>query len=164
VRALLLLLVLGGCTIEPRWEVEPEEPSPDTVALPESASPEEAVATTVEVFREAVRVGDLSLALSLLDRDAILADDLADGNGEGTTRGEVLMELRRRHAAGLRLEAIESQTREVAGGWLVSTRLDILGTDEEGEPTLDGHARESALLAPTDEGWRIVLFHRSRIP
>jgi hypothetical protein len=183
---LLLLLASLSCTLERRGDADLDGGGlvpadtfqaenegdfspvggerPPELDLP-SASPGETVLTTLEVFRESVRVGDLSLALSLLHRDAVIADDLADETGTPTTRGEILMELRRRHAEGLRLRLVEDAVQEIDGAYLVVSRWDILhdsGTDEE--PDVRGQARESAVLRPSAEGWRIALLHRSRIP
>ena len=179
---LLLFALIAGCTLEQRFDPDLEQvpaASGDTLAetdvdetgAPEGAPaltglvPEDAVVTTLEVFREAVRVGDLSLALSLFHRDAIVVDELTRAAPEGATRGEVLMELRRRHSEGLRLEVEEVSLQDLDGSWVVSSRVSVFDAGESDDPKAERTVlRESALLVPSAEGWRIALFHRSQDP
>jgi hypothetical protein len=181
-RRLLLLAavvpVLAGCTIERR--ADPNEVpvdlalgEVDTLGFPAAPpDPGASVEVTLEIFREAVRVGDLGLALQLLDPQAVLVDDLATGGtspdrvATPATRGELLLELRRRHAAGLLLDPVDSELAWVDEVAIVTTRLRLLARspDPEIEPEPVGEARESAVLRPTPEGWRIVHLHRSLVP
>ncbi len=173
----LVSISFGACTLEQRFDPELEavevvgddtvpaegfeEPGPPG---PPSVTPEEAVTTTLEVFREAVRVGDLSLALSLFHRDARLIDDLATGVSTQATRGETLIDVRRRYAEGLRLQSEVLEVREIEGSFLVSSRSVVV--DSEGDPGPEAereYFQESALLVPSTEGWRIALFHRSSL-
>jgi hypothetical protein len=92
-RRLLLLAavvpVLAGCTIERR--ADPNEVpvdlalgEVDTLGFPAAPpDPGASVEVTLEIFREAVRVGDLGLALQLLDPQAVLVDDLAPAGRAG---------------------------------------------------------------------------------
>ncbi|TVP55961.1 MAG: hypothetical protein EA351_09090 [Gemmatimonadales bacterium] len=171
----LVATSFGACTLEQRFDPELESVEvvgDDTLDVegveapglpgPPSVTPEEAVTTTLEVFREAVRVGDLSLALSLFHRDALLIDDLATGVSPQATRGETLIDVRRRYAEGLRLRSEVLEVREIEGSFLVSSRSVVV--DAEGDPGPEGersYLQESALLVPSAEGWRIALFHRS---
>lgn len=205
-------LFVSACTLERR-------PDPDALVLPDSLlvegpegagrvsvmapDPDASVQVTLEVFREAVRVGDLSLALQLLDTRALLLDDLVAGGiagvegareeaeGEGAvgrvpegatgrwgglpgaadqpaTRGELLLELRRRHAAGLGVTVVGSQLRWMEDDLAVLTsRLALTrrrsASDPGGEtpPDTIGWARETAIVRATSEGWRILHLHRS---
>lgn len=162
--ALLTLVSVSGCVLErrPDAEVAAESDDPD-VELPPAADPSEAVRITLEVFREAVRVGDLSLALGLLDRQAVLFDELAGPGDAAPTRGELLLELRRRHAAGLRLEVEASEVHLADQIAVVVNRLGLLRrpTSEGEEPVREGEARETIVLVASPEGWRILHLHRS---
>lgn len=186
---LLALLVVGGCTLEPREatdgadpdiELIPDADAPsDTVPLPDEVprDPEEAVAIVMEVFREATRVGDLSLALSILDREAILVDDGIPGGMAGPapadpgdaaveerTRGEFVMAMRRQHADGLRFQVDGVRARVEGPHALVVTslRAERLDADEpDAGPTASWSVLETAVLRATDAGWRIVHLHRS---
>ncbi len=182
-RALLLAAtaaVLAGCTLERRADPNgipldtPGLDEVDTLDFPTTPpDPTASIEVTLEIFREAVRVGDLGLALQLLDPQAILIDDLATGVAGGAervatpaTRGELLLELRRRHAAGLLLDPEESELVWVDDVAVVTTRLLLLARspDPDADPVRTGEARETAVLRPTPEGWRIVHLHRSLVP
>jgi ketosteroid isomerase-like protein len=168
VLAAIGFLVLG-CVLERRSDAEvmadPEaEPTELEMDLPPALDAADAARITVEVFREAVRVGDLSLALSLLDGDAILLDDLADGpESAPRTRGEVLLQLRRRHAGGLLLEVEASEVHLGGEVALVVSRLGLFRRQPgvEDEPIRTGEALETLVLVPAPEGWRILHVHRS---
>jgi hypothetical protein len=169
---------LAGCTLErradpeasPGVDVEREEVLEARVPDPVPADPAESVRITLEVFREAVRVGDISLALQLLDAEAVLLDDLVvEAAGEADppgTRGELLLALRRRHAEGLGLQPLDSDLRWSDDTAVLSTRLLLLdrSAGPEVEPDSLGWARETAVLRPTPEGWRILHLHRSVVP
>jgi hypothetical protein len=177
--AFLTSTTLVGCTLERRADPD-AVPEVDTVAIlggspldppPVPTDPSESVRVTMEVFREATRVGDVSLALQLLDTRALLMDDLVLESGERVsdlpaTRGEHLLELRRRHAAGLSFEILESDLRWVEESALLTTRLLLLmrPTEPDVAPDTVGIALESAFLRPSPEGWRIVHMHRSVAP
>jgi len=175
---LLAGCILAGCTLERRagpdtsldTEAEVEEDFGVLDPQPVPADPAESVRITLEVFREAVRVGDISLALQLLDAEAVLLDDLVlDAASESDlpgTRGELLLALRRRHAGGLGLEPLDSELRWSDNTAVLSTRLLLLdrSAEPEAEPDTLGVARETAVLRPSPEGWRILHLHRSMIP
>jgi hypothetical protein len=176
---LIALLVGGGCTLEEHARSAPpvlgEAAVADSLGGPGAddtlsvvVDPDASARVTMDVFREAVRVGDLSLALRLLDEAAIVVDALAGGAGAPavTTRGELLLELRRRHADGLLLEVADSELRWIGDHVLLATRLRVLrrAEDPENPPDTLGTAAESSLLRPTPEGWRIVHLHRSLDP
>ena len=169
--------ILAGCTLERRAGPDTSldtgaEMEEDFGVLdqPVPADPAESVRITLEVFREAVRVGDISLALQLLDAEAVLLDDLvldaADEFDLPGTRGELLLALRRRHAAGLGLEPLDAELRWSDNTAVLSTRLLLLDRSAglEAEPDTLGVARETAVLRPSPEGWRILHLHRSMIP
>lgn len=168
--ALAPVLGIAGCELERRPEAA--DPFPDENAVPDTLTdmprdPQESARVTMEVFREAVRVGDLSLALSLLDRDAVLFDDLAGEAAEATTRGELLLELRRRHRDGLRLGAQAAEVTLLDGAAIVVSTLAVMQRtpgDEEELAVQEETARETAILVPTPEGWRIRHLHRSIVP
>lgn len=122
---------------------------------------------TVRAFREAVSVGDLSLALSLLDRQAFLVDDLVGDPESAGTRGEALLELRSRLAAGVTLHEENSRVNYSEQGAVVLTRLRIEAANGATEEALEMEGRaltETAVLILTEEGWRIAHFHRSLLP
>lgn len=176
------LALLGSCTLERRAGPESGEledasttesttlegPAPDgrpdttdAGSRPASVEPDEAARTTLEIFRESVRVGDLSLALSLLDPDAVLIDELAAGHATGTTRGELLMAIRRRHAAGMTLDPIDLDVRALDESFLVTSRWTLIpGAEDAPSVTI----RESAVVVAEEGAWRIALFHRSGSP
>ncbi len=199
---LLAASTLGAsaCTLERRADPDlllPEDTlllAPDTLleAPPAPPNPDRAVRNTLEVFREATRVGDLSLALQLLDTRAFLLDDLVTlGGGPADlpeTPGERLLELRRRHAAGLGIVVEHTELRwtedaAVATSTLVLTqRTEGAGGGPGGGGAAPGgqaspgatlpppvpvdtvgRARETAVLRPTREGWRILHLHRSLV-
>lgn len=158
----LVLVQAGACTFERRADLE-EDDSPAGSGIPGleegvGARTPEAVA---RLFREAVEVGDLSLALSLLDRSATLVDALAGAPDVTTTRGELLLELRRRHGEGLALEELEARSEPVGESTLVLTRLALMELDEDGIGIEVGRVYETALLTPVEGGWRIRHLHRS---
>ncbi|TVP78189.1 MAG: DUF4440 domain-containing protein [Gemmatimonadales bacterium] len=185
-------VLLVGCTLEPREGADEVDPgldlsldtaaSPDTLPgsdRPPPRDPEEAVQVVMEVFREATRVGDLSLALSLLDREAVLVDDGLPGGAAGPTgtapggealeertRGEFVVEMRRRHADGLRFGVESVRVRLEGPHALVFTTLRAEQL-EPGDPEATGETArvlETAVLRGTDDGWRIVHMHRSGTP
>jgi hypothetical protein len=120
---------------------------------------------TVRLFRESVAVGDLSLALALLDRDASLVEVIPGESSEQVTRGELLLELRRRHAEGLHLELLESRiTLPAEGVALVLSRLAVLQSGPDGYGEEVGRVDETVVLLVTPDGWRIRHLHRSLRP
>lgn len=155
-----LLLFQPGCTFEQRGDLD-EDPAAGTTADPGDWQRIQPPATVARVFREAVVIGDLSLALSLLHRQATLVDELAGTDEELATRGELLMELRRRHVDGLVLEALDTQVEVTGETALVLTRLALIDRGEDGIGLEVGRAYETALLVATEEGWRIRHLHRS---
>jgi ketosteroid isomerase-like protein len=175
--AVLLLLLLGaGCVFERRPDPDvllldaEREAEADLLPEPPRELPEAAAATVAEVFREAVRLGDLSLALGLLHREAVLLDGLATGSAEGVagpaTRGELLLAMRRLHQDGLRLLPTEVDVAVMDDVAVVTTHLDLLRPLEEGEELAVQEARvwETLVLVATPEGWRIRHLHRSLRP
>ncbi len=174
--ALLFLLLAVGCVFERRPDPDVllldagREAEADLLPEPPREHPEAAAATVAEVFREAVRLGDLSLALGLLHREAVLLDGLAVGSDEGAagfaTRGELLLAMRRLHQNGLRLLPTEVEVAVMDQVAVVTTRLDLLRPLEEGEELAVQEARvwETLVLVATPEGWRIRHLHRSVRP
>lgn len=146
---------------------------PDTLVALEDASPPppmdggEAALTALRTFRQAMAVGDLSLALALVDREAVLVDDLVgDPAGHGS-RGEVLLELRARLAEGLAIREDSAAVSLPEGVAIVVSRLSVeVGEDAPQRlQALDGHSlHETVILVPTAEGWRIRHLHRSLLP
>lgn len=158
----LVVMGAGACTFERRDDVDEEEAAA-TRALPgfEDGSRWRSPEGVVRLFREAVVLGDLSMALSLLDRQSILVDELAGAPDEAMTRGELLLELRRRHTEGLVLEVLQTRVEEAGETALVLTHLAIMDRDEDGIGVEVGRVYESVVLVPTEEGWRIRHLHRS---
>jgi hypothetical protein len=156
---LLLPLVQTGCTFERRADLD-EDPEAATPAL-EADERIRSPAAVVRVFRDAVVVGDLSLALSLLHRPATIEDELAGGDVGTLTRGELLMELRRRHVEGLVLEVLGTEVEVMGESAMVLTRLALIDQGEDGIGVEAGRAYETVLLVLTEEGWRIRHLHRS---
>jgi len=162
--------VLTGCTFETRDgsgeavnEVAGEAAIPSDGPIVEISSG--AALRTAETFRSAVAAGDLSRALALVDRDATLVDGLVGEAAEAGTRGELLVELRRRHSEGMDLEVVASDvdllSDEVA---LVVSRLALLQVGAGGIGEEVGRVHETILLKLQADGWRIVRLHRSLAP
>jgi hypothetical protein len=163
-------LLIASCTFERRADPNGDEslrlngtPSADELEAVELAAT--AAVRTMELFRSSVASGDISRALALVDRDASLVDDLAGQAMEASTRGELLLELRRRHAEGLTFEVTGSEavllSESVA---LVLSHLVLTQTGREGSADLVVRLNETAVLVSTSEGWRIRHFHRSYAP
>jgi hypothetical protein len=170
-RALVPLVVLGlplACTFERRPAVEGEAGSTGELVRSGGISDgldEGAALETVRLFREAVALGDLSLALVLLDREATLVDELVGEASEARTRGELLLALRRRHAAGLSFESRGDPLVASSGeGLLVGSHLTVFQAEAGGDPALFGTLYESVLLVPGPGAWRIRHLHRSFVP
>jgi hypothetical protein len=156
---LLLSLVQTGCTFERRADLH-EDPEAATPAL-EAGERLRPPAAVVRVFRDAVVVGDLSLALSLLHRQATLVDGLAGSDVETLTRGELLMELRRRHGEGLVLEVLGTEVEVTGESAMVLSSLALIDRGEDGIGVETGRVYETVLLVLTEDGWRIRHLHRS---
>lgn len=167
----LLLLLPVACTFEQRANGEaPEEEEPPAPEVegeasgPDTLGPTEGPLQTLRAFREAMAVGDLSLALALLDREASLMDEVAGEVGIAASRGEVLLELRARLAEGLDLSETSTHLSFPGGVALAVSTLRIHVADDVPEEleALDGRElRETVLLVATAEGWRIRHLHRS---
>lgn len=170
-----LLVLSAGCVFERRPDpdryFEGERP-PETELADEAwrEDPEAAALSLAEVFREAVRVGDLSLALSFLHRDAILLDELVGDvpvSAAGPlTRGELLLAVRRMHQDGLRLHVADVEVTFLDDVALVNSYIDLLRPVEEGRELAvqAGRVWETLVLVATPEGWRIRHLHRSLRP
>ena len=166
----LLITPLWGCTFEQRGNGD-DAPPAGTEALTESAEIAEprrpGPTATVRAFRDAVAVGDLSLALALLDREAFFVDDLVGDPDAAGSRGEALLELRARLAEGMSLQEEASRVNFSGDGAVVLTRLrlEVLPEMDESIQAMDGRIlTETAVLVMTEEGWRIGHFHRSLLP
>ena len=162
--------VLAGCTFEPR-----DGTDESTSDMAEDAGMQSdgavvdvssgAALRTAEIFRSAVATGDLSRALALVDRDATLVDGLVGEAAEAATRGELLLELRRRHSEGMDLEVVSSTVDLLSGEVaLVVSRLALLEVGSDGIGEEVGRVHETILLTLQAEGWRIVRLHRSLAP
>jgi ketosteroid isomerase-like protein len=170
-----LLVLVGGCVFERRPDpdrMQEVERAPDAKASDASPweDPEAAAASLAEVFREAVRLGDLSLALGLLHRDAVLLDelvgDLPTGAAGPLTRGELLLAVRRIHQDGVSLRPAQVEVTLLDDVALVTSYLDLMRSMEEGGDLAvqEGRVWESMVLVATPEGWRIRHLHRSLRP
>jgi hypothetical protein len=164
----VVLLSSVACTFEETGTpgssggLSPPEPGGLAGEEPQVVASEETALLTVRMFRESVASGDLTLALSLLDREATLIDAMAGEASEAETRGELLLELRGRHASGVVLEPLRSDIRiPVAGVALVTSRLAVLQEGPGGIGEDVGRVDETVLLVATPEGWRIRHLHRS---
>lgn len=169
----LVLILLGACTFEHRENGEEAEDPPAVVEpheAPEDSlevDPAQGALHTLRAFREAMAVGDLSLALALLDREASLLDDLVGDPELAGSRGEVLLELRARLAEGMQLEEVSTQVSFSGEAAVVITRLRLEVAEEAPQEWRDRDGstlHETALLTPTEEGWRIRHLHRSILP
>ena len=145
-------------------------PSATVVGL-QGADAEASARATVRAFQDAVFVGDLSLALTLLDPSATLVDPLVGDAAQDATRGELVLELRRRYATGVRLEGLSVEVTLLGGGTappdataLVISELAMLQERDDGIGEQVGRVHETALLVSTPEGWRIRHLHRSSAP
>lgn len=160
---LLSVLFFSSCTLERRFE----ESADTTAVVPSEASElqstEELAGQTVRLFRDAVFAGDISRALSLMAEGASLIDPFAGRSTVEWPVGEVLLELRRRHADGVRFEPIRDEVTLLEdGGALVLTTLAVLQeTGGVGEEV--GEIHETALLIPSPEGWKVRHIHRSLV-
>jgi ketosteroid isomerase-like protein len=170
-----LLILTGACVFERRPDpdhfLEAERTSETQPSEPFSwEDPEAAAASLAEVFREAVRLGDLSLALGLLHRDAVLLDELVGDVSTGAagplTRGELLLAVRRIHQDGLRLHPAQVEVVLLDEVALVTSHLDLMRSMEEGGELAvqEGRVWESMVLVATPDGWRIRHLHRSLRP
>jgi hypothetical protein len=142
-------------------------PAPDPEAQLPAMDSGQAALSALRAFREAMAVGDLSLALSLVDREASLVDALAGDPEAFATRGEVLLELRARLAEGMRIREDSTRISLPNGVAVVESRLSI--EVEEDAPdrvhALSGRSvHEIVVLVPTPDGWRIRHLHRSVLP
>jgi len=156
------LLLGNACTFEHRADLDDEEGAmPASLVLLGNGERGLSPGAVTRLFREAVVAGDLSLALSLLHRQATLVDELAGTDEATITRGELLLELRRRHVEGLVLEVLDSRVEPSSESAVVLTRLALLDRGEDGIGMEVGRAYETVVLVPTDEGWRIQHLHRS---
>jgi len=162
--------VLAGCTFEPRdgggeaihQVVEEAAAQPDS---PNGEASSVAALRAVEIFRSAVAAGDLSRALALVARDAVLVDGLVGEAAEAGTRGELLLELRRRHMEGMDLEVVDSTVDLLSGEVaLVVSRLALLEVGADGIGEEVGRVHETVLMTLEADGWRIVRLHRSLAP
>jgi ketosteroid isomerase-like protein len=170
-----LFVLAGGCVFERRpdpdrfleMERTPETQTSDAFSWED---PEAAAASLAEVFREAVRLGDLSLALSLLHRDAVLLDELVGDVPTGAagplTRGELLLAVRRIHQDGLTLHPARVEVALLDEVALVTSHLDLMRSMEDvGDLAVqEGRVWESMVLVATPDGWRIRHLHRSLRP
>jgi ketosteroid isomerase-like protein len=166
VLAALFPVLVGSCTFEHRPDPRAENAGDgDPLEARQDELParglDRSPVGVVRVFREAVVRGDLSLALSLLDREATLVDELAGAQSESATRGELLMELRRRHAEGLILRVLDIDVSQAGETALVLTRLALMEEGGDGIGVEVGRAYETVVLVPSDQGWRIRHVHRS---
>jgi hypothetical protein len=168
--ALLACLAMYGCTVEPRdGGVEvPSEVAEFPETEPARASEEDLATSalrTADMFRSLVAAGDLSRALVLVDRDATLVDPLAGEAAEAATRGELVVDLRRRHAEGMSLEVMDTQVYLLAEGVaVIITQLAMLEADADGIGEETGRVHETLILEAQAEGWRILRLHRSLVP
>lgn len=156
-----LLLLLPSCTLERRGEESVDAESTTIAPVNESEFAEELARQTVRLFRDAVSAGDISRALSMMDDEGGLIDPLAGVSSTSYPVGEVLLELRRRHAEGVRFEPIDDEVSLLPSGEaLVVTMLTML-EEREGIGEEVGRMYESALLTPAVEGWKVRHIHRS---
>lgn len=169
-------LFLGSCTFEHRGTGNDDEevsgPGHDSAdergALLVPADPESAVLDVVRTFREATARGDLSLALSLMSRDAFMTDALVGGGAAEQSRGEMLLELRAFMAEGFSLS--EDSVRVHFPGAVAVAFAGLTLEAEAEEPTgrlsdFVGRAvYETVVLVATEQGWRIQHLHRSVAP
>lgn len=175
VSLLVLTVAVPACTFEHRGnggdEAEaPSEPA-DTVeegqVLGAADDPSEAVLQLVRTFRDATAHGDLALALSLVDRDAFLVDELAADVGPEWSRGELLLAVRARLADHLQFQEDSVVVAFPGGLATVYSRL-TLAPLEGGVADTDSLTgrmlHETVVLLPTSQGWRIRHLHRSILP
>ncbi len=169
---LLLVFFLTACSFERRPDRNGEgEPTVDRGApgsTDTATDPAGTARQTLAVFREAVEVGDLSLALALLDREVEIVDDLVrrrPGPARELSRGEALLELRRLHGEGLVLEELGSELVLRQDAAVIHSRLAILHRGEDSAIAREvARGSETVFLVPYPEGWRIRLYHRSLDP
>jgi hypothetical protein len=170
---LMTALIPMACTFEHRENGE--DPGEGPVAVdtgqvledPPEADPTRGALHTLRAFREAMAVGDLSLALALLDREATLLDDLVGDPALAGSRGEALLELRARLAEGIRLEEDSTRVSFPGDVAVVITRLHLQVQEDAPEVWQEragSHLHETVVLVPTEEGWRIRHLHRSILP
>ncbi len=129
--------------------------------VPEVPAPvaEDSIRAVHRTFQEAMEAGDLSSALSLVDRDAVLVDRIITVD-PSASRGEILLEVLRRYADGLRLVPLRTEVSVSEASSIVLTRYEVWD-QVDGEAERVGHAVETLLLFRGPEGWRIQHLHRS---
>ena len=125
----------------------------------------EAAQSAVESFRESVAAGDLSIALSWLDGEATLVDPLVREATRSASLGELLLELRSRHAEGVTYEPLETDvvvSGEAAA--MVVTLLSVVGGGDDAGSEDVKTVLETVFLIGSEEGWKIRHLHRSLSP
>lgn len=157
---LLLAVIAGGCTLEHRPDVQPDDEAvaAETPSVP-GASVEDSARAVASAFREALVLGDASRVASLTAPGALLVDQeegvrwrrSAESDGPlpaplGASRG------------GLGWTVSASEFANLDGTALLVTRY---GAEVAGEE-VPWSAVESLVLVRTGDGWRVRYLHRSR--
>ncbi len=167
----LIAWVAWGCTFERRDSSEAGSQAVGGTAPPAPFAAEPHTDATaliramLDSFRESVAAGDLSTSLARLDSQATLLDPLVGRAIGAASRGELLLELRTRHAEGIRYTPLETEV-VFAGerAALVTTLLSMSTSDESGVSEDARAVFETAYLILSDEGWKIRHLHRSFTP
>lgn len=159
----LVSFLLTSCVLERRGDEAVQPDSLTSDAIPDSLTADERARHAVRIFRDAVAAGDISRALSLMSEGASIIDPLVGRTSDEAPVGEVLLELRRIHSDGVRLESIEDEVSLLpSGDALVLTTLAVL-QEVEGVGEEVDRMEESALLTPSPEGWKLRHLHRSLV-
>jgi hypothetical protein len=165
---LILVLALASCTFERRPD-RAENGNGDAGAdlfrdgEARELQPVDSVLLVVQLYREALEVGDLSRALSFLHPGAALHSNAAALLPTGSSAGEVLLQELRLRQDGLRLEVLDSEATLLGDAALVVKRYRVLvGVADDASESRSGDiAIETVILVRSANGWRIRHLHRS---
>lgn len=168
------LAVMSACTLEERPDrpAEREDPSeePDVGLAaelsedPADATAADSVRAVASAFRDALEMGDLSSALQLVDRDAVVFDRMGGDPPEGASTGEVLLREIRLRRDGLNLEPLDSQLTFHGDVAVEVTRAEPSWEGGEDRAGIHGPVLETMVLVRTEDGWRLGHLHRSAAP
>ena len=153
------LLLLAACTFERRPDAGNGEAEPDTGAVTRTEILEDSVEATVDAFTAALRAGDISRAVGMLDAEATLYDE-ETGHRWDPTKADSLLPgpMEREGEEELRWEPVESWMEVYDEAALFVRRYQATISREEAPWT----AMETYVLVRSDEDWVIRHLHRSR--
>lgn len=160
VRVALAVLLLAGCTFERRPDVENGDGTPDTAAVTRDEILRDSVEAIVDGFVGALRAGDVSRAVSMLDDRATLYDQETGRRWDPTAVDSLLPGPLERDGEALHWEPSDTWTEVYDQAALVVRRYRATISREAAPWT----AMETYVLVRADGEWAIRHLHRSRGP